>query len=159
MAIKPPKTRKPSAPLISPSDVRAYIRAKASVIAPADVEALVACEGEIVERAEEETDHPRLRRQAEFAIRLLADHSSGEAPQIPYFTISLLAVALFYYLDRADLIPDWIPKVGTSDDALVVELAFEMGAAGVQRYCDWKGLSTEGLLPTPKVRGAAPKRK
>ena len=125
------------APLLAPKDVRAYIRGKAAIIAPADVEALLGQEVEILARGATETAHPRLRRQAELGARILRDHSSGAAPQIPYFTISLIAVALFYFLDQADAIPDWIPGIGTSDDALVLELAFEMGAAGVQRYCDW----------------------
>ena len=159
MPTKSPKRGKAPPPLFAVKDIRAYIREKAAVIAPADVEALVAREREVLERAERETDHPLLRRQAELAARILGDHASRLSPQIPYFTISLLAVALFYFLDPADLIPDWIPKLGTSDDALVVELAFEMGAAGVQRYCDWKGISTEGILPVARRRLSRAARK
>ena len=154
MAVKDRKPRKIGSarqPLLPIADVRAYIREKAAVIAPGDVEALVARSEELLERAAGEDDpHPRLSRQAALALRLLADHSEGSAPQIPYFTVSVLAMALFYFLDQADAIPDSIPVVGTSDDALVMELAFEMGAAGIRRYCDWKDLSTEGLLPKPK---------
>jgi uncharacterized membrane protein YkvA (DUF1232 family) len=154
MATKPPKRGKPSpdrTPLLPAKEVRAYIREKAAIMAPADVESILAREEEIRERASSETSHhPRLRRQAEMALHILGDHIAGESPQIPYFTVSLLAVALFYFLDKADAIPDWIPNIGTSDDALVVELAFEMGHAGVQRYCDFKGISAEGILPSPK---------
>jgi len=154
MAAKKPKGGKASS-LIPAKEVRAYVRAKAAIIAPADVEALVARRPEIRQRAAEAGEHPRLQRQVDLAISILGDHVSGESPQIPYFTISLLAVALFYFLDRADAIPDWIPRLGTSDDALVIELAFEMGAAGIHRYCDWKGLSTDGILPElrPAPRG------
>ena len=159
MTTKSSKRGKATSPLFPVKDVRAYIRSKAALIAPADVEALVAREREVLERAEAETDHPRLRRQAELAARILGDHATGSSPQIPYFTISLLAVALFYFLDPADLIPDWIPKLGTSDDALVSELAFEMGAAGVQRYCDWKGVSTDGILPVAKPHPTRARRK
>ena len=35
-----------------------------------------------------------------------------------------LAAAVFYYLAPVDVIPDVLPGIGTSDDALVVELAF-----------------------------------
>ena len=140
MATKPPKQGKPvpdRAPLLPAKEVRAYIREKAAIMAPADVESILAREEELRERAQAETHHLLLRHQAELALQLLSDHIAGEAPQIPYFTISLLAVGMFYFLDKADAIPDWIPNIGTSDDALVVELAFEMGAAGVQRYCDF----------------------
>ena len=145
--VQRPKAR-PSAPLLPTKDVRAFIRKNAAVIAPADVETIVARADEILERsADERSPHPLLGRQARFALHLLDDHIQGRSPQIPYFTISLLAVALFYFLDKSDAIPDWLGAVGTSDDALVIELAFEMGAAGIQRYCDWKGLAASEVLP------------
>lgn len=146
-----------SSPLLEPHDVRASVRERASIIAPADVEAILAREAEVVRRTASEVAHPRLRAQAELGLHILKDHSSGRSPQIPYFTISLIAVGLFYFLDEADAIPDWIPGVGTSDDALVLELAFEMGAAGVQRYCDWKGISSAPVLPLAE-KAEPPKR-
>lgn len=136
-----------SSPLLSAQEVRGSVRERAAIIAPADVEAVLAREAEVFRRASSETAHPRLRLQAELGLHILKDHASGAAPQIPYFTVSLIAVGLFYFLDEADAIPDWIPGLGTSDDALVLELAFEMGAAGIQRYCDWKGISSEPVLP------------
>jgi uncharacterized membrane protein YkvA (DUF1232 family) len=140
------------APIVAAKEVRAYIREKAAQMAPADVQAVVAEAEEIHRRAAAEREHPVLARQAKLALRLLAGHHSGESPQIPYFTVSLMCVALLYYLDQTDVIPDWLPRVGTSDDALVFELAFEMGAAGVRRYCDAHDLSTDGLLPKPPAR-------
>jgi len=122
-------------------------------MAPGDVEELLNRADEIVERVTSELHvHPLMRRQTELALQLLSDHASGVAPQIPYYTVSLLAVALFYFLEKEDAIPDWLPTMGTADDALVLELAFEMGAAGITRYCDFKGLATSEVLPPPKRR-------
>ena len=68
---------------------------------------------------------------------------------------------LLYLLDPNDVIPDCLPDIGTSDDALVLELAFEMGAAGIERYCTWKDIAMKGLFArrssrepdaTPSVR-------
>jgi uncharacterized membrane protein YkvA (DUF1232 family) len=161
MATKGGKRNKPepveSSPLLPAHEVRVSVREKAAIIAPADVEAILAREAEVFRRAASETAHPRLRHQAELGLHILKDHSSGRSPQIPYFTISLIAVGLFYFLDEADAIPDWIPGLGTSDDALVLELAFEMGAAGVQRYCDWKGISSDNVLPAPGEKALPPR--
>lgn len=145
-----PRKRSAPAPAsagLSAKDVRAYIREKAATIAPADLEELLSRANDLLERASGERYHVRLRRQTEMALQILSDHDTGEASQIPYFTISVLAVALFYFLKPDDVVPDFLPVIGSADDALVVELAFEMGAAGVTRYCDWRGLASEDVLP------------
>jgi uncharacterized membrane protein YkvA (DUF1232 family) len=143
-----PKRAAKAPPLLTAQQVRSSLAQKSASMAPADIEELVARRVEILERAAEvESTHPMLVRQTELALRLLGDHVTGVSPQIPYYTVSLLGTALFYFLDQDDAIPDWIPNIGTADDALVLQLAFEMGAAGITRYCDAMGLSTEGLLP------------
>lgn len=137
--------------LPKPADFRAYLLEKASLIAPGDVSTIVAQRAQALERASQDhANHPRLAPQTGVALSLLADHDAGECPQVPYHTVSLLAVALLYLLTPIDVVPDWIPGVGTSDDALVLELGFELGAAGVERYCTWKGISTQGLFTKGK---------
>lgn len=150
---KSPETEAEESPLLSAREVRSSLAHKAATMAPGDVEELLNRDAEILERASSELNpHPLLRRQTELALQLLSDHASGVAPQIPYYTVSLLAVALFYFLEKDDAIPDWLPTMGTADDALVVELAFEMGAAGITRYCDFKGLEAGDVLPPPNRR-------
>lgn len=152
-ARKAPAAKPVGDPILSAKDVRSSLAQKAATMAPGDVDELIAREEEIKARfAGETSPHPLLVRQAKMALQLLNDHVSGIAPQIPYFTISLLGVALFYFLDKEDAIPDWIPNVGTTDDALVLEIAFEMGAAGIVRYCDFKGFRAEDVLPAQNTR-------
>jgi uncharacterized membrane protein YkvA (DUF1232 family) len=150
----PPKTRGRRAArgkaLLASSDFTAYLREKADQLAPADLQTLLAQSDTVRSRAEKERDiHPRLLRHVEFSLRLLTDHADGQCPQIPYHTVSLLAVAVLYFIDPLDVIPDWIPGIGTSDDALMFELAFAVGRPGIERYCTWKGISTDGLLLPP----------
>ena len=69
----------------------------------------------------------------------------------------MLAAALFYYLEPMDVVPDFIPRAGTADDALVLDIAWRLCRAGVQRYIDWKGL-TPSDEPTPQaIRMPPPK--
>lgn len=144
------RAKKPAdrdAGLPKPDDFRTYLLEKASLIAPGDVTSLLAQRTEALRTAAQGgATHPRLRPQTEVAYGLLADHQSGDCPQVPYHTVSLLAVALLYLLAPMDVVPDWIPGVGTSDDALVLELAFELGAPGIERYCTAKGISMDGLF-------------
>jgi uncharacterized membrane protein YkvA (DUF1232 family) len=82
-------------------------------------------------------------------LQLLSDHDAGACPQVPFQTIALLTAAVLYLLNPMDVIPDWLPG-GTSDDALIMELAFEMGAPGIERYCTWKEIPIDGLIGPSK---------
>jgi len=148
--------------LFQPRDVRAYLAEKAALIAPADVEAALARRQEALDKAATAApDHDLFQRQVAIAFQLLDDHLSGAAPQIPYSVVSLLTVAMFYLLSPMDLIPDFIPGIGLADDALVLELACEMGAAGLERYCIYKDIPVASVLGGSQGRegaGHAPSR-
>jgi len=156
-------------PALTPDDFERYLTTSAALIAPADVTSLVARATAIREHlAQDRAEYPNLAQRARIALHLLADHARGECPQIPYQTVSLLATALFYYLTPVDVIPDFIPHVGKSDDAVMLDVAWRLAGAGVQRYLDWKGLALRdselnlSAIPMPSTRGgrrtAKPKR-
>jgi uncharacterized membrane protein YkvA (DUF1232 family) len=131
-------------PAVTPADFERYLTTAAGLIAPADVTALVARAATIREGlVADRPAHPGLAYRAKVALHLLADHVRGECPQIPYQTVSLLATALLYYLAPMDVIPDFIPRVGKSDDAVVLEVAWRLAGPGVQRYLDWKGAAVD----------------
>lgn len=128
------------------------------LIAPGDVESLVAQRDQVVAKIERDCgDHDLLRRQLHLSIELLRDHDTERIPQIPYHTISVLAAAVLYFMNPVDVIPDFINGVGTSDDALLVELAVEMAWPGIERYCISKGKSLDGLRSTVKKRRRPPR--
>ena len=152
-ARKPAPVPRSAAPLLSVADFRRFLVAKAAQIAPSDVTTLVGQVRSVRDRlGDEETMHLRFAQRAKVAMHLLGDHAAGRCPQIPYHTVSLLAAALFYYLNPVDVIPDAIPGVGTADDALVLDLAWEIGHPGIERYLVWKGITR------PLDGSARPKR-
>ena len=145
--------------LPSPQDFERHLVARAATVAPADVTALLA-QGELVRSrlSGERAVHPALAQRARVALHLLTDHAHGACPQIPYQTVSMLAAALFYYLEPMDVVPDFIPRVGTADDALVLDIAWRLCGAGVQRYIDWKGLTPSDEPTSPQaIRMPPPK--
>jgi uncharacterized membrane protein YkvA (DUF1232 family) len=145
---------------LAPRDFTSYLRDKADQLAPADLQPVVAQTDVVRRRAEKvRDDHPRLNRQVELSLRLVEDHAAGQIPQIPYHTVCLLAVCLLYFIDPLDVIPDWIPGAGSADDALLFEFAFLLGRPGIERYCTWKGIATDGLLPVEKTVSAKKKRR
>ncbi|MCC6763072.1 MAG: DUF1232 domain-containing protein [Deltaproteobacteria bacterium] len=122
--------------------VRAVVEL-ANKLAPADVGDLLVAESSIRERATKLPGMPgrRLRAQLDLAILCLKDHAAGRCPQIPYFAISLLAAGVAYLADQLDFVPDFLPRIGMIDDALVMAVACDLGRDGLKRYCVWKGIA------------------
>jgi uncharacterized membrane protein YkvA (DUF1232 family) len=144
------RTAASPSPLLTSEDFERYLLAHAATIAPSDVTALVGHADALRRRLiGERSVHPQLAQHARVALDLVTDHSRGACPQIPYQTVALLATALLYYLAPMDVIPDFIPGAGTADDALVLEIAWRLAAAGVQRYVDWKDATSLDRPPAP----------
>jgi uncharacterized membrane protein YkvA (DUF1232 family) len=147
-----PRRTSRTEPLLDPTDFTAYLREHADQLAPGDVRTLLSQAKTLRTRAAAEAGrHPRVPRQVELGLEIVSEHFKGRCPQIPYHTIAVLAVALLYFSDPLDVIPDWIPRIGKSDDALVLELAFALARPGVERYCQWKDIPTDTVLTAPKA--------
>ncbi len=130
-------------PLLTRAEVVGAVIELANKLAPADVGDLLVVESTIRERA---TKLPgaagrTLRAELDLALLCLKDHAAGRCPQIPYYSISLLAAGVVYLADQLDFVPDFLPRIGMMDDALVMAVAFDLGRDGLRRYCVWKGLT------------------
>jgi uncharacterized membrane protein YkvA (DUF1232 family) len=137
-----PPAKTTSEPLITHADLRRVVDELASTLAPADVGDLLAEEEKLRSRAATLGGKPGeiFRVQLDLALECLHDHAAGRCPQIPYYTISLLTAAMAYLADDLDIIPDFLPKRGIIDDALVLAMACSLGDSGLRRYCAWKGI-------------------
>jgi uncharacterized membrane protein YkvA (DUF1232 family) len=148
--------------ILSSDDVRRMLLDLANRMAPGDVDELLMHESELRARvADLPAPHLALfEEQLGLAVDCLRDHAEGRCPQIPYFTISLLVGALWYFLDELDAVPDFLPRVGELDDALMLAMAFQLGEDGLRRYCTWKGRPAEflfGAAAARRLRRPAPK--
>jgi len=129
------RARKSGRSVPTPADFRRHLLAHADTIAPADVADLAAAAGRIQSRLDAEPDLDEiLVHRVRLAETIVREHVGGRCPQIPYRTIGLLAAALFYFLNPLDVIPDFIPGAGRTDDALVFDLAWQLGRSGIERY-------------------------
>lgn len=145
-------------------DFEDFLQQAAARIAPADITELLAHAHTIEERlAGELGAHKLLAQRGRIALHLLNDHVRGKLPQIPYYTVSCLAAALFYYLDPMDVVPDFIPGMGTADDALVFDVAWSAAAAGIDRFLASKGVpaskAAAGKTKRPRNAAAKPTRR
>ncbi len=69
---------------------------------------------------------------------IIKDYISGEYREIPWWSIASIVAALLYVLSPVDLIPDFIPVIGTIDDAMVVAICLAMVENDLHEYKDWK---------------------
>ncbi len=142
----PRRTRRPAASkhaqLLKPGDVRALLLDLASQLAPADVTTLLGHEQKLRARAAQLTTKnlSLLQQQLNLGFDLLRDHVDGACPQIPYYTIMMIAAGIYYFATELDLIPDSLPRVGRLDDAAVMAVACRLADAGLRRYATWRGL-------------------
>jgi len=141
LASRPPRTA--HRVLLTRAEVVHAVIELANKLAPADVGDLLVAESSIRERATKLGGVPgrRLRAQLELALVCLKDHAAGRCPQIPYYSISLLAAGVAYLADQLDFVPDFLPRIGMIDDALVMAVACDLGRDGLRRYCVWKGIA------------------
>lgn len=122
------------------ADVEAFIDEQAARIAAPDVAALVADAERLRAKAAAlgGKRFEAFRAQVDDALTCLGDHAAGRCPQIPFYTIGVLAAALFYFQSPVDAVPDFLPEVGAVDDALVMAVATDLAQDGLRRYHAWR---------------------
>ena len=76
---------------------------------------------------------------------LLKDWMAGRYPVIPWTVVATLVGALLYVLSPLDLIPDFIPVVGFTDDAGVFAMALSFAGSYLEKYREWKRQRTETI--------------
>ena len=81
---------------------------------------------------------------AEFAvsvqllIRMVRAYASGEYKSLPWKSLLSIVAVLIYFVSPIDLIPDFLPFVGITDDvALVVWLVKTLGD-DVKKFSEWE---------------------
>lgn len=138
--------------LVQRRDARAYLIDKFPSIAADDIASLAERRAEILAKADQAQDRlPHLRDRIVLASDLMRDFAAGDCGQIPLHSVAIVAVAVLYLLQDVDAIPDFLPS-GLDDDDMMLEVAFEIGRAGLERYCAARGLDC-GVL---SERGGRP---
>jgi len=85
----------------------------------------------------------KLLNQIKLALEMAKDFKSKTYTQVPWRTMALITVALLYFLNPLDLIPDLLPVLGLTDDAIAFASIFKSLQTDLRKYCLWKGYDTE----------------
>ncbi|MBI3663448.1 MAG: DUF1232 domain-containing protein [Acidobacteria bacterium] len=72
-------------------------------------------------------------------LRLLRAWVKGRYKVVPWKTIVLALVAVIYFVDPLDLVPDFIPVVGYVDDASVIAFVLRSVRKDLEKFLEWEG--------------------
>ncbi|WP_370089840.1 YkvA family protein [Ekhidna sp.] len=88
--------------------------------------------------AENSRELQELKSKLEILMRMIQSHLAGEYRSFPISTIVLIVFALVYFITPVDLIPDFIPALGFTDDASVVFLIARKLNRDIEKFHLWE---------------------
>ena len=71
-------------------------------------------------------------------VSLVKSYVAGEYKEIPYNSIVAVVATLIYVISPLDIIPDVIPVVGFTDDAMAVAFCMKMIHDDLEKYKTWR---------------------
>jgi uncharacterized membrane protein YkvA (DUF1232 family) len=71
-------------------------------------------------------------------IRMLKAQFTGDYRDFPWKSLVMIAGALIYFITPFDLIPDFIPALGLTDDATIVYWIYQSLQVDVDKFKQWE---------------------
>jgi uncharacterized membrane protein YkvA (DUF1232 family) len=70
--------------------------------------------------------------------RLSRAYASGEYKALPWKSVMTILAAIIYFMNPVDLIPDFIPGIGLTDDFGVLIWVYNALSAEIDRFLEWE---------------------
>jgi len=131
--------------IIRQEDIIGEIEKKADEIKPPKIDELLKEEV----RIKVKSNKLNLKKFTQFlqnlklATEMLRDYRAKKYTNTPWRSIALLAAGIVYFLNPFDIVPDFFPIIGFTDDAVVLAAVFKSLRSDLKKYCDWKGYRAE----------------
>ncbi len=94
------------------------------------------------------------REQLGIVTRLLKAYASGEYRQLPWKTLIRVIAVLIYFVSPIDILPDFLPIVGLTDDIALMLWLFSGLKDDIDKFRDWEqgaGKSTAQPIQTIRI--------
>ena len=122
-----------------------YVEDEVAKIKEEDVEIVMENEEAINKKFSGANTLSKYAELGKIMVGMLKDVKNGIYPQVPWFTIATVVLALLYVLNPMDIIPDFIPGVGYIDDMAVLSIGVGWIESDLHRYLDWKIQEGKGI--------------
>lgn len=77
--------------------------------------------------------------------RLIKAYANGEYREFPYMSIVKIVAAVVYFVSVVDLIPDFIPVLGLTDDLAILAWVYASVRDDLQNFKDWEAANERRL--------------
>ncbi|NIJ51427.1 YkvA family protein [Dyadobacter arcticus] len=71
-------------------------------------------------------------------IRMIRAYASGEYRNLPWKSLLSIVAVLIYFVSPIDLIPDFLPFIGITDDVALVVWLIKTFADDVKKFGEWE---------------------
>lgn len=122
-----------------------YLEEEVAKINDDDVEIVLQNEEEINKKFSGANSLSKYAELGKIMIGMLKDIKNRVYPEIPWFTIATIVLALLYVFNPFDIIPDFIPGIGYIDDVSVLAIGTGWIESDLHKYLDWKIKEGKGL--------------
>lgn len=91
------------------------------------------------------------REQLGIVARLLKAYASGEYRQLPWKTLIRVIAVLIYFVSPIDILPDFLPIIGLTDDIALMLWLFSAVQDDIEKFRQWERTtaSPDGSAPRP----------
>ena len=87
------------------------------------------------------SDSKRFVAQLKLLIRMVRAHVNGAYRAFAPMTLIMFVFALVYFITPIDLIPDFVPALGFTDDIAVALMIMRRFSSDIEEYKHWEALS------------------
>lgn len=117
------------------------LKKKSSTVNDKDVSKLINNEESVKKRSDKLNKNVfgKLLNQLSLSYEMIKDYKTKRYVDIPWRTIALIVGAVLYFVNPFDIIPDILPVIGFTDDAVAFAAVFRSVQGDLLRYCEWKG--------------------
>jgi len=121
------------------------LRRKTEKVTAKDVDVVLNSEESIKKRSDKLNKNifGKLFNQISLAYEMLKDYKTKRYTEVPWRTIALIIGAVLYFVNPFDIVPDILPVIGFTDDAVAFAAIFRSVQGDLLRYCEWKGYNAE----------------
>lgn len=89
------------------------------------------------------------KEQVALLVRLVRASASGEYKDIPWKTLVKIVAVLIYFVSPIDILPDFLPIVGISDDIVLVTWLFTSIKGDLGKFQAWEASRKQTVTLTP----------
>ncbi|MBM4157622.1 MAG: DUF1232 domain-containing protein [Ignavibacteria bacterium] len=122
-----------------------YLKKETAPLSPEKLDEVIKKEKRIKEKLKllDKIKFPKLFYQLQLSLEMIKDYKNKKYRTIPWRSVGLVVLAVLYFLNPFDLMPDLMPVLGYTDDAIAVAAIFKSLQEDLKNYCVWKNYNVE----------------